>query len=404
MREAACELASAYDAPRLPTRERTLRIGIVIDRWQPSRGGAEGALAALARHLESRGHDVVALAERGVERGPGRMRLVTRRSAWTRGGRVRAFADAALGAAEAERCDVTIGVRHLARVDLYWPHGGSHARSLAAHAAARAWRPGAAAGIPLREPHGRHRTFVALERALLEAGGARRVACVSASVERELAQDFPASRARLVRIENGVDLERFRPRSDPDARTSFRRSLGLDARAAVVTFCARQPILKGLPVLLAALARIPRTPWTLVVAGTPDLGTWRRRAQAAGIVPERLRVLAEADSARLFAASDLLAHPTWRDTSGLVLLEALAAGVPVITTTAAGEADTVRAAGGSVIDRPGDEVALARELARLFDVVRAGTIDPSRIRGAVASRGLDAWLARLEREVVELAT
>jgi hypothetical protein len=123
---------------------RTLRVGLIIDRWQPSRGGAERALAELAQHLEARGHAVLAFSAEGPPRGesaPGELELVRARGlAWTRGARERRLADASLAAARAARCDVTVGVRHVASADLLWPHGGSHAASRAAIRAARAWR------------------------------------------------------------------------------------------------------------------------------------------------------------------------------------------------------------------------------------------------------------------------
>jgi UDP-glucose:(heptosyl)LPS alpha-1,3-glucosyltransferase len=331
------------------------------------------------------------------------MQLVPGSWALTRGGRERAFARAATDSARDLACDVVIGTRHLECLDLYWPHGGSHARSLAAARAARSWKPGSVTRIEHVEPSGRHASFVEFERALLDAGGARRVVCVSPLVERELAEDFPAARARLVLVENGVDLERFHPRRRIAARTAVRRGLGIDERSVMLAFCARQPILKGLPVLLAALSRLSRAPWTLVVAGPGDVAAWRKRARAAGIGTERVRVVAHADTAALFAAADLCVHPTWRDTSALVVLEALASGLPVITTSAAGEAHTVSAAGGSVIDQPGDVEALAVALETWIERVRARAVDHDSVRAAVAQRGEAAWLARLEHEVMGLA-
>lgn len=390
----------------MTTAQRTLRIGFVIDRWQPSRGGAEQALARLARHLESQGHEVIALSERGPlaqESAPGRVQIVTRAWAFTRAGRERGFARAATNAAGDLACDVVIGTRHLEHVDLYWPHGGSHARSLAASRAARTWRPDRLTRIEPLEPRGRHRAFVDFERTLLDGGGARRVVCVSELVERELLEDFPSARERLVLVENGVDLDRFHPRRRVDARASVRRGLGIDERAVMLAFCARQPVVKGLPVLFAALSRLPRAPWALVVAGPSDVAAWRKRARAAGLAAERVRIVSEVDTADLFAAADLCVHPTWRDTSALVVLEALASGIPVITTSAAGEARTLRAETGSVIEQPGDVEALAAALSTWIGRVSARSIDHEAVRASVERRGEPAWLARLEHEITELA-
>jgi glycosyltransferase involved in cell wall biosynthesis len=389
--------------------QRTLRVGILIDRWQPSRGGAERALAQLAQHLEQRGHEVHAFSERGPrrdERAPGRVHLVRRRRLFlTRGARERALDDEARAAAEAAHCNVTIGVRHVRCVDLYWPHGGSHARSVAAWRAARAWSDTGAveSGIvppgapPLR---GRHRAFVDLERGLLDGGGARTVACVSDLVARELAEDFPKSRERLVTLPNGVDLERFHPRCRATAGARLRSTLGLDERIPLIAFVARQPVLKGLPVLLSALARVRHAPWNLVIAGIGDAGAWSRRAQSAGLDAMRVRIVNEIDSAALLSAADLCVLPTWRDTSALVVLEALGCGTPVITTPCAGEAGTVGEQAGSIV-RAGDADALARSIAHWLE--RTPHVERDAVRSCVESRGLTPWLDRLEALLLELA-
>ncbi|MBL8860329.1 MAG: glycosyltransferase family 4 protein [Planctomycetes bacterium] len=387
--------------------QRTLRVGFVIDRWQPSRGGAERALAQLARHLEQRGHTALAFADEGPKPGedaPGQVHLVARKG-WSlsRGGRERAFAEAALRAAEAQDCDVTLGVRHLPRVDVYWPHGGSHARSLAALRAARAWTEAQPSVVTPVTPAGRHRAFVQFERELMEGGGARRVVCVSKLVERELAADFPGGRERLVHIGNGVDLETFHAHDRLRSGLAVRRELRMEERGALIAFVARQPVLKGLPVLFAALSRLRDEDWNLVVAGPRDVAQWRRRARAAGLAEERVRIVAHADSAELLGAADILAHPTWRDTSGLVVLEALASGTPVITTACAGEAESVTTECGTVLERPGDVAGLSEALRLWILRSQQRSVDHDAIRASVAERGQEAWLQRITHELLEAA-
>jgi hypothetical protein len=144
-----------------------VRVGFLIDRWQPDRGGAERAMADLAAWLAERGHEPRVLDVRAP-------------FALTRGRRARALGQALVSAAQEAGCDVTVGIRHLPRVDLYWPHAGSHAEALRGARSARAGRLLAPEEV---RAGGRHRTFLEMERELLEGGGARRIACVS----RELA-------------------------------------------------------------------------------------------------------------------------------------------------------------------------------------------------------------------------
>ncbi|MEO6710822.1 MAG: glycosyltransferase, partial [Planctomycetota bacterium] len=105
------------------TRKRT--VAFLIDRWEPERGGAERALAALAKHLVERGHRVLAFARRASPGAPGEFHAVAT-GGWSRKSRERALARALTAAAREAGADVTIGIRHLEEVDVFWPHAGAH--------------------------------------------------------------------------------------------------------------------------------------------------------------------------------------------------------------------------------------------------------------------------------------
>lgn len=380
-------MASAPHDPRLPV------VAFLIDRWDPSRGGAERALARFAEHLTARGHGVLAVAEEHAAGAPGEP-VKSASFGFTRAGRERSRARALVRAARRAGADVTIGCRHLFECDLYWPHGGVHAVTMSQRALAR----GKLVDGPLS---GRHAQFAAFERALTEGHGARRIVCVSQAVRDEFAVEWPASRERLVVIENGVDLQRFTPERRVERGARLRSSLGCGPKTALIAFIGRNPELKGLPTLLTALSDLTRAgelDWRLATAGAAT-----QRAAADAPLRERWTECEPIDVAELLAAADILAHPTWRDTSGLVILEALASGVPVVTTRCAGAAGRVGAEAGVVLERPGDAVQLSRALAAWFGRVRAGALDRAAIRAHVADLELSRCHAALERLVNELA-
>ncbi len=356
-------------------------------------------MADLAAWLAGRGHAVHAFAVEG--QGPGVFHPVRAPRALTRGARERALGQALVAAAEESGCDVTVGVRHLPRVDLYWPHGGSHAAALHGRRCASAGRL-----LPVSEvrARGRHRAFLEMERALVEGGRARRVACVSGLVMRELAAAYAGAIERLVLVPDGVDAERFHPRERERSGARLRAELHLDREMPLLAFSARNPVLKGLPALLGALAGLQELPWRLLVAGPKDPARWARRARAAGIAPDRVRVLAEVEPVALAAASDLVVHPTWRDACGLVVLEALAAGTPVITTARAGAAEAIASEEvGTVLDDPGDIAALRRAIATWLQTLRSGGPDRSAVRAVLGGRERETWLAALEAILLDLA-
>jgi UDP-glucose:(heptosyl)LPS alpha-1,3-glucosyltransferase len=374
-----------------PTSAADLDVGVLIDRWEPERGGAERALEALVGRLLERGARVRVFAERAASGAPGEFVRVPARG-WTRKARARQLAEALPRAAEAAGCGVTLGIRHLRRVDLYWPHDGAHLDSLAARreAAGRALEP---------RPRGRHALFAALERELVEGGRARRVVCVSELVRAELLARYPTAGERLVTIDNGVDLERFDPRRRAELGPPLRARLGLAPDEPLLVFAGADGRRKGLAVLLEGLATLRERRWTLLAAGVARPATWRRAARRLGLPDARVRLEPALDAAALWAAADVCALPTWRDTCGLVLLEALASGVPVVTTRRAGAAAcVVDPRAGRVLERPAPG-PLADALAELL----ARAPDRAAARAAVADRARKPWLERLVRELESLA-
>lgn len=376
-----------------------MRIGFFIDRWQPDRGGAEAALDLLARHLDTGGHDVHVFGASAATDPPGTFHAI-RAGGLSRGVHERRLGRGMLAAARGLGMDVTLGVRHLERVDALWLHGGSHAVTLEAR-----WRAAHGGAEPTRPlvPRGRHRAFLALEREALE-GGARLVLCPSELVQRELAARYPCvPGSRLLTVPNGVDLDRFHPRERERAHGELGRLLQDPSDTPRIVFAARNPRLKGLPELLEALCGLQSEPWILVVAGPRRPGPWKRMARRLGIAADRIHWVTHLDPVLLAAGADLCVLPTWRDTSGLVLLESLAAGTPVVTTGLAGAASVVGEGAGTVIDVPSDTRALRGALAR--ELAENRTLDDrtQATRACVAARGLDAWMGDLEAALLRLA-
>ena len=382
------------DGPQNPP-HTALHVALLIDRWDPQRGGAERALGMLSQHLVSRGHRVTAFGAEGTSTAGAEFKRVLA-GGLTRAGRERALGRGMLAAAREAGCHVTVGVRHLEEVDLYWPHAGSHLEALAARRRSR----GNFRDAP---PHGRHRAFVEFERALFEGRGARRIVCVSERVREEFERAWPGCDDRMVVIENGVDLERFRPELRAKCADRLRARVRVGEDVPLIAFAAHDPELKGLPSLLAALASVTR-PWHLVIAGTPHPKRWRTAAAFLGFGPERISTFDYLPAEELLAGADLCCVPTWRDTSLLVLIEALACGTPVITTTCAGDSDLARAPeAGTVIEGPDDIDELAAAVTDWLGRIEAGTVDPSAVRARVEHRDQATWMSRLEREVLALA-
>lgn len=372
------------------TPDSPLRVAFLIDRWQPERGGAESALAAFAGHLERRGFDVHAIGERGPNAdhpAPGTFHAV-HAAGLTRGARERSLGERMLQTAESLDVHCTIGVRHLPRVDVYWPHGGSHAETLALFA---------------KPARGRHRVFLELEHQALTSG-VRKVICVSEMVRNEFVRHYPSS-ARLMRvIPNGVDLDRFHPRERLRARERLLAATGFPDDAPLISFVGRNAELKGLDILLEALQALRERRWRLIVSGPREIAPWRNLATRLGLGRDRVALFEDLDGVDLAAGSDLLALPSRRDPCPLVVLEALACGTPVLVSDRVGSRDAIgRIEAGEVVspleERPAWTSALRSRLARLHE----RPTDHEAVRACVRERSMEKWWMRLEQVVVETA-
>ncbi len=184
---------------------------------------------------------------------------------------------------------------------------------------------------------------------------------------------------RVVRIPNGVDLERF---SKPVDRTAVRKSLGLPTDAFMFLTVGRNHAKKGLADLIAATARIEpplRQHIAVVIAGSGTealgddvasaglgehvhlLGPIGLGASAPATVPS----LPADDLVALYKSADAFVFPSHVETFGIALVEAMAAGLPVITTDGPGCRDIIgRGQYGDMVG-VGDVGALAAAMSRM---------------------------------------
>jgi UDP-glucose:(heptosyl)LPS alpha-1,3-glucosyltransferase len=366
-----------------------MRIGVVIDRFDPAKGGAERALALFVRHAEAAGHEVWTFALEFSADAPGRRMRVLVRSA-RRGPRDTQFVQRAVSSAIAVQCDVTIGVRHITGVDVYWPHGGVHAETLAAVERSK----GSVAGAVSRALHDaspKQRALLGLERRFFADPGGARIWCVSDLVRREIVARWPDVAGNVELHPNGIDLDTFHPRVRDERRDAFRDAMGIPAATPMLLFLGGNWRLKGWPVLLSALQSLKRRDWVCVAAGDKHAAAIRAVKRAK--LSTHVRVLPKCDARDLYAAADLLIQPTWRDPCSLATLEALACGVPVVTTDANGAAEALAGfAGAGEVVAAGDSIALSMAIAKRLTVAKSFDGDARR---AAERRPQRAWLDAL---------
>lgn len=200
-----------------------------------------------------------------------------------------------------------------------------------------------------------------------------------------LTRFYHARRKQVRVIPCGVNLDLFRP-SD---RTAARRDLGLAPDGDIVLYVGRFAPLKGLERLLRAINTLrPRFPdlQLLIVGGdgrqaasTQSLRAIVRRLDISDAVRFTGRIKQQ-DLPPYYAASDLLAVPSYYESFGLVVLEALACGTPVVTTPVGAVDAIVQDGVNGTIVYPEDDRDFADGIARILIQSAEGRLDARRIR------------------------
>jgi glycosyltransferase involved in cell wall biosynthesis len=195
------------------------------------------------------------------------------------------------------------------------------------------------------------------------------VVSVSEMVKRDLVGRYRLPADTTVVVPNGIDTARFSPAARNQHRTAARRDLGV-ADEVMFLAAARNFGLKGLDTCLRAIGRLRRNGrnFRLVVAGDGAISEYRRKAERLGI-GELVSFLGHVDAIeRIYAAADVFVHPTFHDACSLVTLEALASGLPVITTSVNGAAAGMNfGREGYVLESAKDSRALAVAMQELLD-------------------------------------
>jgi glycosyltransferase involved in cell wall biosynthesis len=179
-----------------------------------------------------------------------------------------------------------------------------------------------------------------IQRLQFRPGSFRRVVAVTELVRDDLARHHRVPPELVDVVPHPVDLSRFTAVSSRGRRAS----LGIGEADVVLLFVGDAFERKGLYEATAALGRLGRSDVHLVVVGRGDPEPVRRAAAEAGVAGRVHLVGVVDEPAAWFAAADVFVLPTRSEPFGLVLLEAMAAGLPVVTRVVAAAAPRVREA------------------------------------------------------------
>ena len=340
-----------------------MKVALVILHADPARGGAERYTVDLAHGLAGRGHDVRIIAASFAPEVQPPVRVQLDSQSATRTLTYLKFLDLLDQHLAQENYDIVHAMLPVRRADIYHPHAGIAAEQT------QKWNV-------LFNP--RRLVMARVERRLLTGPNSPIVISLSEYVKTDIRRHFPQLPAeRLATLFNAVDLKKFDPTAAAAGAFSPLSNVRADGRPYVWTalMVAQDFERKGLEQAIEALAKLQlhAAPHRLVVVGDDfkakyELLAKERRVDVhfVGAVP---------DPRPYYRAADFFILPTRHDPCSLVVLEALAMGVPVISTKKNGATEIMTdGVHGHIIADPNDIDAIANAIREIISPHRRAAL------------------------------
>ncbi len=369
---------------------RSVSVALVRQRYAGD-GGAERFVARLLEGLRSKAQ--LTLITREWTAATGFEVLACNPFYFGRLWRDWSFARDVCHLVETRRFDLVQSHERIACCDLYRAGDGLHREWLKNRA--RVLSPLARLGVALNPWH---RYVLAAEAKLFHSPRLKAVVCNSRMVRDEIKRNFGLPDTKLHVIYSGVDTVAYHP-DLKRSRAEVRASLGLSSEALLYLFVGSGFERKGLPAALKALARLPEGN-LLVIGRDRHAERYRRLTEDLGLGTRVQFLGALPDVKPYYGAADGLVLPTLYDPFPNVALEAMACGLPIVTSTTSGAAELIENGRNGYVCDALDIETLAAHLRAVIEPTRHAalcaqarqTVEPLTL--TAASR---QWLELYER-------
>lgn len=334
-----------------------MKLALVLFHYFPY-GGLERDMLAIARQAVSRGHEVtVFTAAWEGERPEGIEVVVLPVRGLGNHVQVRRFAARCAEAIEVLRPDCVFGFNRMPGLDFYFAADTCYARKVDEQ---RGW---------LYRQLPRCRQYLAFEEAVYGQSATTRILALTPAQISDFQRYYGTPTERFHLLPPGIRRDRVMPADYAARRLALRADFGLAADQRVLLMVGSNYQRKGLDRAIAALAALPaeqRAGLQLWVVGKGERSPFEKLAQDLGVA-EQVKILgARDDVPELLWAADLLLHPAYSEAAGAVLIEAMVAGLPVVTTAVCGYAPWIESAGmGRVVAHA---AALAAAISEVLEV------------------------------------
>ncbi len=229
---------------------------------------------------------------------------------------------------------------------------------------------------PLYRLTARYRHFAAFERAVFGTGSNTEILLISALQQPLFMRHYGTPAERFHLLPPGIDLDRRAPANATEIRDPFRHEFALAEDDLLLVQIGSGFKTKGLDRSLQALASLPgelQVRTRLIVIGQDEPRPFEKQIVTLGLQKQVSILKGRDDIPRFLLGADLLIHPAYNENTGTVLLEAVVAGLPVLTSAVCGYAHYIEEANaGRVVPLPFAQETLNRMLAEMLsnDIAR----------------------------------
>jgi UDP-glucose:(heptosyl)LPS alpha-1,3-glucosyltransferase len=359
-----------------------MRIALIRSRYNPY-GGAERFVARAIAALAARGALVTLIAREWADDAAKHEIVRCDPPYLGKVWRDVSFAHAVRKLLDERQFDLVQSHERIAGCDIYRAGDGVHAEWL--NQRRRVLGPLGRLGLMLN-PH--HHYLLNAERSMFTDGRLRMVVCNSAMVRDEIRTRFGVDEAKLQVIYNGVDTGVFHPRLAEQHRQLVRDRLHIPRDAKLFLLVGSGFVRKGVPALLAALSRLPQA-YALIIGADRSLQHYRAETS-----PRVLFLGGQEDVRPYYGAADAFVLPALYDPQPNAALEALACGLPVVTSTKCGAAEIVTEGVSGFVRDALDIAGLAAAMEAAVDSERNPALRIA-ARKAAGALTLDAMASRM---------
>jgi UDP-glucose:(heptosyl)LPS alpha-1,3-glucosyltransferase len=391
-----------------------MRIALVIDRFLPHKGGGERYVQILAQNLASKGHEVTIFARCFSPPSSQQERVRFHHiptPGWPGFFRVLAFARRCKREITPGEFDIVHDVGHIVGADIFNPHGGVEQVWLKRYFASYANPVHRTLKKVQRLLSPKEWVVLYLQRRQYLSRKTHRILAIAPMIKTHIQERYPEiPEEKVVMIQNPAELKRFNPQNRSAFRRDQRNLLDLKEKEIALLFAGNNFRLKGLYPLLNSLTVLKEMataaqPFRLFIAGNESTDRWQKLARKIGVEDLVVFLGPVREMEKLYAATDIFVLPTFYDSASLVVLEALASGLPVVTSRWNGTNTLIDVpATGMVLENNDNPEEIARTLYRFFpeearkEALRAA---PERVKSINLASHIDRILNLYEMVIRE---